>query len=424
MSKLLQKNAEEKNSTTPKDWGLINLGKVAKFNQGLQVSTNEQLPAQEDDTVRFIRIVDFTKKGEEPVRYVKNVKNISVYSDENDLIMIRYGSQTAGKIVRGLEGIIANNMFKISLTNSLLDKNYLYYYLSQKDIYDSLNRAQSSSTMPAITFGMMNNLEIPIPPKTQQKMISEIISSLDDKIELNQKINSNLEKFLVSLFKQWFVDFEFPNINGKPYKSNDGEMIDTSLGLIPSGWEAGSFGKVLKEKTDRVSKIYNDIIVLSAVNTGELIKSEDYFNKQVFSKSLENYKLVNKFDFAYNPSRINIGSIGMLESDFQGAVSPIYIVFTPKNNYQYFIQNLLNLDSTKEYIKQFSSGSVRQALNFKDFSSIPIIVPPEEIIKQFNEFEVSLKEVRKSMRNEIKTLENIRDSLLPKLMSGKIRVNI
>lgn len=281
---------------------------------------------------------------------------------------------------------------------------------------------ETGTVYGSVTRNDIAKLKFPFPPENEQKQIAEILSSLDDKIELNRKINANLEKLASSLFKQWFVDFEFPNESGKPYKSSSGKMLDSELGEIPEGWEADDFGKIINEKTDRFSKIYKDIVVLSAVNTGELVRSEDYFNKQVFSKSLEKYKVVDKFNFAYNPSRINIGSIGMLEEDFQGAVSPIYIVFKPKDEYQYFIQNMLRLDFIKEYIKQFSSGSVRQALSFKDFSSIPVVIPPIKIINKFNDFEISLKKVRQEKELEIKTLEKIRNSLLPRLMSGKIRV--
>ena len=131
----------------------------------------------------------------------------------------------------------------------------------------------------------------------------------------NKRGNDNLEQQAQALFKSWFVDFE-------PFK--DGEFVDSELGMIPKGWRVVCLGEVTKQVTEKVGN-REDVTVLSPVNSGELVLSEEYFTKQVFSKNLSKYLIVNPLSFAYNPARINIGSIGLNEYDFVGCVSPVYV---------------------------------------------------------------------------------------------------
>ena len=167
------------------------LGEIASFFQGKQVDLENQfLNKDENHNVRFVRIVDYTN-SDEPMRYIENLGE-KYYARKGDLVMIRYGSQTAGKVVMGKSGIIANNMFKINLDNTVANNEFMYYYLSQPHIFDYLRRAQSSSTMPAINFGMLNNFEVMIPNIDIQEKIVSILKKLDDRIKINTQINDNL----------------------------------------------------------------------------------------------------------------------------------------------------------------------------------------------------------------------------------------
>lgn len=136
----------------------VKLSDIASFSQGKQVEIDDQYLTQDNNHVRFIRIIDYTNSSEPP-RYIYNYGS-NYYVEKDDLVVIRYGSQTAGRIVRGLSGIIANNMFKINF-HKPVNKSFLYYFLSRDEIYHQLRKSQSSSTMPAITFSVMNDIEIP-----------------------------------------------------------------------------------------------------------------------------------------------------------------------------------------------------------------------------------------------------------------------
>src|SRR5262249_11311696 len=146
-----------------------------------------------------------------------------------------------------------------------------------------------------------------------------ILGRLDDKIELNRRMNETVEAIARALFKSWFIDFDPVRAKaegrepGLPKSLADlfpARLVDSGLGEIPEGWVEGSFGSFISQRSERVG--VRKVIVLSAVASGRLARSDEHFTKRVYSKETDKYLLVEQWDFAYNPSRINIGSIGML----------------------------------------------------------------------------------------------------------------
>ena len=294
--------------------------------------------------------------------------------------------------------------------NDLVDKHFLYYLIHTK--VRELRSNSHGSVFDTITRNTFDNIICNIPSKVIQHKIATILSFLDDKIELNRKINSNLEEQAKALFKSWFIDFE-------PFK--DGKFVDSELGKIPEGWKVVTIGEVtdnIKEKVcDRDS-----IKVLSPVTSGHLVLSEEYFSKQVFSSSIAKYIVVKHNDFAYNPARINIGSIGMNEFEFDGCVSPVYVVFRCQSGYEYFFDLYRRTSYFIEEVKKRAIGGVRQTLSYKDLSLIQLIYPPKKVVDAFNFIYISF--IHEIHSNDVsnKKLEAIRDALLPKLMSGEIDV--
>src|SRR5690554_3255735 len=128
-----------------------------------------------------------------------------------------------------------DTMFYSQINKELALPKYLYYTLKTFDLA-SLN---VGSAVPSLTTQVLNEVLVSVPDLPTQTAIAEILSSLDDKIELNNKINQELENLAQTLFKQWFIDFEFPNEKGEPYKSSGGALVDSELGEIPKGWEVG-----------------------------------------------------------------------------------------------------------------------------------------------------------------------------------------
>ena len=246
-----------------------------------------------------------------------------------------------------------------------------------------------------------------------QERIATLFKSLDDKIDCNRRINDNLNQQAKTLFKSWFIDFE-------PFR--DGKFVESEMGWIPSGWQVKELGEVTEPQNTRV-KDRTDVKVLSPVTTGELVLSEEYFSKQVFSESIAKYIIVKPFDFAYNPARVNIGSLGMNTFDFDGCVSPIYVVFRCDDNYQYFFDLFRQTDYFKEEVKTRAIGGVRQTLGYKDFSLIKVVYPPKDIVEKFNKIYSTLLSKKTKNDVEIARLGEIRDILLPKLLSGELKVS-
>ena len=286
-------------------------------------------------------------------------------------------------------------------------------YLSCKLSLMKLGHLSAQSAQPGLSVQLLSKLPIKLPTIKEQNAVAAIIQSLDDKIELNRRINDNLEQQAQALFKSWFVDFE-------PFK--DGKFVDSELGRIPEEWKVTELGNVTKQITERVGQRTN-IKVLSPITTGELVLSEDYFTKQVFSESTAKYIVVKPMQFAYNPARVNIGSMGMNTFPFNGCVSPVYVVFECENEYQYFFDYLRKTKSFKEEVISRAIGGVRQSLGYKDFALIKVIYPQKQVVNKFNEHYLSLLRLKGFNEEENKKLSSLRDTLLPRLMSGELKID-
>jgi len=268
-----------------------------------------------------------------------------------------------------------NNHAHIVTGNDKADTKFLMYALEGTDISGYLTGA----VMPKLTQGNLNKIELNCPPLPEQRAIADVLGTLDDKIELNRRANETIEAIARTLFKAWFVDFEpvrakmegrwlrgqsLPGLPVQLYDIFPDRLVESELGAIPEGWDKGSFGRIVSQRSERVGR--RDITVLSAVASGKLARSDDHFTKRVYSKETDKYLLVEQWDFAYNPSRINIGSIGMLEEDIVGGVSPVYVVARPKASYQWFLEFSIRRAHTKTWINILASGSVRQSLSYTD----------------------------------------------------------
>lgn len=294
-----------------------------------------------------------------------------------------------------------------------VDKEFIYYILTSANFKRNITNEATGTTIKNVSLKQMREYKFNIPCNlADQRRIASILSSLDRKIELNNKINADLEEMAQAIFKNWFVDFE-------PFK--DGKFVDSELGMIPEGWKVGRLGDITKNKSAKV-KERNDVKVLSPVTTGELVLSEEYFTKQVFSSSIAKYKIVNKGDFAYNPARVNIGSLGRNEFDFDGCVSPVYVVFSVLDGYENYFDLFRKTDFFKDSVASLAIGGVRQSLSYDDLSSIEVIIPSENAVEEFNNLYNQMKKTIKANKLESSRLSTLRDTLLPRLMSGEIEV--
>ena len=340
---------------------------------------------------------------------LKEVKNCLLPSKS---ICVSCIGSDLGKVVITKEPTVTNQQFNSIIPNDKNDADYIYYLMTI--VGKQLNYLSKTSTaVPIVNKSTFSSFRVKLPSKKVQHCIASILSSLDDKIEVNRKINENLEQQAQALFKSWFVDFE-------PFKN--GEFVESELGRIPKGWRVGTLGDICAQSSEKVG-IRNDIKVLSPVTTGSLMLSEEYFTKQVFSESIAKYKIVKRGAFAYNPARVNIGSLGRNEYDFDGCVSPVYVVFECKNGYANYFDLYRTTERFKTEVLLRAIGGVRQSLNYTDFAMIQTIIAPQEIVDTFNPLFEKIKVIQKHIEQESRRLAELRDTLLPKLMSGEFKVN-
>ena len=320
------------------------------------------------------------------------------YNSENCIVIGRVGVYCGSVYFEKGKCWISDNAI-CGIPKGKNDAEYLYYLLCSL----KLNKRRIGTSQPLLTQEILRKIGVIIPPENQQKKISRVLRCLDDEIELNNAINNNLERQAQALFKSWFIDFE-------PFG-----------GTMPNDWKYTTLGEVTTNLRSKIT--LPNTPVFSAINTGCLQLSDEHFTKQVYSKDKSKYILVNPGNFAYNPARINIGSIGLNEFDFAGCVSPVYVAFSVKEEYQAFFRFYFKTSTFKENCKSRSSGSVRQSLNYSEFSLIYICYPSIEWAKRFNDIWHSYFLKINQNDEENKKLMGIRDVLLSRLMSGELDVS-
>lgn len=321
----------------------------------------------------------------------------------------------------------------------MLNNIYLKYYFDY-DKFQSLLKLWSGSGSTRLYLGITAQQKLPIvvPPLAEQKAISKILSSLDEKIELNDQINKNLEEMAQAIFKHWFVDFEFPDDNGKPYKSSGGKMIESELGMIPEGWEVFKIVDLPIKITDYVANgsfksLKENVTVTDKKDYALFIRNTDLKNN---FKS--NIKYVNKHSYEYlKKTKLYGGEVIISNVGDVGSVylCPHYeIPMTLGNNvilvnslnkdkfYNYYLYRYFKSSFGQKKIKAITGGSVQSKFNKTDFRNLKIIIPDYKIIKIYN---IIFNVIEKKFFNNYiqnEKLSSLRDTLLSKLMSGEIRV--
>jgi len=400
------------------------------FTDVLDVDGGTQPPASEfvDEPrpgyVRLVQIRDFESGSH--VTYIPDSRKWRKCRT-SDVLIARYGA-SLGRICTGLEGAYNVALAKVVPT-ARIHLPFAYYLLRSNYFQGPLLASGGRSAQAGFNKDGLAVIPLPIPPLPEQRAIAHILGALDDKIELNRRMNETLDAMARALFKSWFVDFD--PVRAKAEARDPGlpqslaglfsnSFDGSELGEIPAGWAAGSVGDFIERRCERAGD--REVVVLSAVANGRLAKSDDHFTKRVYSKETAKYLVVEQWDFAYNPSRINIGSIGMLEENIQGGVSPVYVVARPNAAYRWFLEFTIRSTNTKAWINNLASGSVRQSLSYEDFASIPCVIPPDKVAREFDRKWTSVRERMISIKEESKTLATLRDTLLPKLISGELQV--
>jgi type I restriction enzyme S subunit len=306
---------------------------------------------------------------------------------------------------------------------------YILYTIKNNHFQNYIQRNATGTTIKNVSLKQMREYVFPIPKNdVEQSAIAKILSDLDSKIELLQKQNETLEKIGQVIFKHWFVDFEFPNEEGKPYKSSGGKMVESELGEIPEGWSVG---------------------YLDDNRTSELIKTgiNDFQGEKIYlaTACVENDNIIDsstKITKTEKPSRANMQPIEnsiwfakmkdskkvlLINSHDEWILNNVILStgfsgVKPKNNLLYYLWNIISSDLFETKKDSFCLGTTMQAINNANIRKIKYVVPSDNILNSFNQILTPNYRVISNNRDEIVSLRKSRDLLLPKLMTGKIRV--
>lgn len=336
-----------------------------------------------------------------------------------------YGA-TVGRLgILGIEATTNQACCNIVTNPKYLNNLFLFYSLLNDR--DQLINMASGAAQQNLNVGLVKSYKIAVPNVPEQQSIASILSSLDDKIELNRKMNKTLEEMGKALFKRWFVDFEFPNENGKPYKSSGGEMVDSELGMIPKGWEIKKFGQVFKINTKSINPGKNgdqdfwhfsipsyDQSNSPTLELGNTIKSN---KTQINSNSI----LVSKL----NPKKEKrIWTVYVNKWNNTAVSSTEFINIVPKEEDWSFGNFVLRDDNFYNYFASLSTGSTgsRQRVRPTEIKVLNMIYPDERVRQQFGDAANQILLRIDENTHEIMNLTILRDLLLPRLISGKIRV--
>ncbi|AIZ80283.1 restriction endonuclease subunit S [Actinobacillus equuli] len=314
-----------------------------------------------------------------------------------------------------------------ALVNEKADPYYLYAYLSQLN----LSALDSGSTLPSMTSTAYYSIPVKLPNKKNQQKIAQVLSTLDRKIALNQQINAELEKMAKTLYDYWFVQFDFPDENGNPYKSSGGEMFyhPELKREVPKGWVCGmldDLGQIVGGSTPSTTENANfSENAIAWITPNDLSNNQgnkfishgaiDVSEQGIKSASLKIYPKGT----VLLSSRAPVGYMAIAQNELttnQGFKS-----FIPNKGYSeifiyYAVKNLIPV------IEQNASGSTFKEISATGLKNIPCLLPQKEIIENFVSKITALFEKQSIVEKENKKLIQLRDFLLPMLMNGQVEV--
>jgi len=316
--------------------------------------------------------------------------------------------------------VLSQRIFGIRTSKEVLDPFYFNYFIDSNYYQHELKSRESGSTVTGIKQSELVKTRVILPPLPEQKAIAAVLSSLDDKIELLREQNKTLESLAQTIFKEWFVKFNFPNENGTPYKDNGGKMIDSEIGPIPERWRIESLSKVI-EFEGGAQPPKSEHIYESRSGYIRFIQNRDYSNGShvTYIKESKKNKTCDVLDIMMD----KYGEVGTPRYGLSGAYNVALAKIIPKiKNSGEYLRSFFSQPSVYNLLSSSAQASTRGSLNAGTFKGIDIVIPANDILKLFEDSQLLfLKKILFNL-TQIHTLFALRDLILPKLMKGEVRV--
>jgi len=330
----------------------------------------------------------YISKGERNITE-EGLKNSSARLIPEGTVLMTSRAPIGYLAIAGKE-LCTNQGFKSFIVDEdKINNEYLYYLL--KSNIDRIKSLGTGSTFAEVSASILKSFEIEIPDTTTQKEIASILSSLDDKIELNLQMNQTLEAMAQAIFKEWFVNFNFPGF--------DGELVDG----LPKGWRKGNLGEMISFKNGKTSPERNNDFQYPVYGSNGIIGYSENFN------AVENISIVGRVGSFCGSTYLSTKKCWVTDNAIIAQSINDYSIFT--------YLTLLNLN-----LNNFRAGSGQPLLNQTILSAIPLNIPSPELLEEFeNQTMPFFKKIELNLDTN-KQLEDIRNTALPKLMSGNIEV--
>lgn len=397
-------------------WKLKDLTVDGKGSYGIGAPA---IPYQEDK-LTYLRITDINDDGSLNFSDLKSVdaEDAEKYIlKENDIVFARTGNSTGRSYFYEKQHgtfVYAGFLIKFSLDPNKVNPRILKYYTHSKPYFDWVNSFDTGATRGNINAKTYGDMEIELPSRKVQDKIVSILSSLDRKIELNNKINADLEEMAQTIFKNWFVDFE-------PFK--DGKFVDSELGMIPEGWKVISLSEIMKYNGGSQPPA-SEFIDTYQEGYIRFIQIRDYDNDShiTYIPISKRNKLCDELDIMI--ARYG-AALGRICWGLKGAYNVALAKVTPiKSYYREYLRCYLNTSYFYQSINNKGARCAQSGFNQSDINSYMIAFPIDEtVVMNFNDLCSSIMDKRLSLKYENSRLSLLRDTLLPRLMSGELEIS-
>jgi len=365
---------------------------------------------------------------------------------EGDIVYSRRGDVTLKALIREQEsGYFCGTGCLLLRPGSKVDSEFLTYYLSTDTMKWWIRQQAVGATMPNLNTGILARIPFRAPSKEEQSALARVISSLDKKIELNNKINAELEAMARLIYDYWFVQFDFPDANGKPYKSSGGKMVynEELKREIPEGWEVGKLGDWIRsDKTGDWGKETaqgNYTLQVNCIRGADInglngkgkVKSPTrYITQKNKHKLLAPYDLI--IEISGGSPKQSTGRISMLTSEvFERFSAPLICsnfckaISLVDNAYLYNFVYQWNAiyDSGALFGWEGKTSGIKNLLFDSFVTRFSVPLPPEELAKTFYSAIAPIQIKKQKALKENSKLEELKDWLLPMLMNGQVTVS-
>ena len=351
---------------------------------------------------------------------------------KNDLLINSTGTGTVGRVYhfkfQPEKMFVDSHITIIRTDENKLRSRFLYYQMRTNKFQNMILNEFLAGSTGQVEFNksMVKKLPISIPEVNYQDVVIKVLDELEDKIEINKKIIANLEELSQTLFKRWFVDFEFPNEEGNPYKSSGGEMIDSELGKIPSNWKIYKLKDIASHKKETFNPKKSEEVTVKHFSLPAYDNEEQAIEEEV-NKIKSNKWIINNNCVLFskmNPDTKRIWLPVIDNKKLNVASSEFVVMESPNNKINSFIYNICLNSQFIDYLKANTTGSTNSRQRVKPTIAVNYKLAIEDsIVKKYSEIITPYMEEMKILRSEIGKLTQLRDTLLPKLMSGELEIS-